>query len=75
LDVGEQNEPPVPRSRFQFTSTFCAAHTASWIFATNTYAKEEAIRRERGEEAMDAVMVAIGASSESSEQDDDDGGI
>jgi len=42
------------------------------MLATDTYPKEETIRRERSEEAMDAVVVTEGASSESSEQNDDD---
>jgi len=72
LDVGEENEPPVPCSLFQLASTFGAAHAASGILATDTYPKEETIRCERSEEAMDAVVVTEGASSESSEQNDDD---
>jgi hypothetical protein len=73
LDVGEQNEPPIPRSRFQFACTFSAANAASGILATDTYTKEEPIRRERSKQTMDVVMVAIGTSRESGKQNDDDG--
>lgn len=74
LDVGKQDEPPVPRATLQFTRALCATHTASGILSTNADTKEETVRGERCKKTSGTASSTIRSGAQDGEEDDDQGG-
>lgn len=73
-DVGEHDEPAVASSALQLAAGLGASNRPRWIFTTDTNADEETICRECCAHALEAATGSIGAGTESSEDDQGDGG-
>lgn len=74
MHVCEHDEPFIARAGLEFAGGFSATYGACWVFAADTDAEKEAIGDEGGEEAVDAVVGAVGCGSEDREQNHDERG-
>lgn len=73
-DVGEQDEPAIPRATLQLPTRFGTRNRACRVLPPDPHADEEPIGRESREHALKAPLVSIGGSAEGGEEGQDDGG-
>lgn len=71
--VGEDDEPTVTSSGFQFTGRFSTGDRTGWIFTSNTNSNEKSIGGEGGEETLRRASSTIGSCCERSEDGKNDG--